>query len=482
MPSKRRTLARLAGALWLASGSWLLVLGCIMLERAYREEDATWLALASSAAIGVALGWPKGKYVLGKTARRNLGRFHRLHEPKLWQFLGLRTVLIIVFMASLGRGLRALADAGLLGGHTIIGGLYLGIGVALVRSSRLYFRELPVAPVRAPTVNSAGPTGVLIVNLGAPDSAKTRDVRRYLRQFLSDPLVVEMQRTAWWLMLNLIILPFRSPFAAKLYRKVWKPGGAPILIHGLALRDALREKLGPEYRVALGMRYGNPSLASALDELEAEGCREVTLLSLFPQYSRTTFGTVQAEVFRLLALRRNPPHVRVVTPSPIEPAYIEACATRARESFADEPIDHWVISFRGLPEAYERAGDLYGDHCALTAQAIATKLELAKDQWSLVFQSRFGPEPWLRPYADEFVLDLAPRHKRIAVLLPGFAADCVETLEEIGSDLRDAFLARGGDSMIVVPALNAHPSWVASLTAAVQAPARAANSDTNPAH
>ncbi len=468
MHASQKTLRTLAGALWLGAGAWLVFFGSTMLVRASREEGAGALALSLSVLLGLALGWPKGKYILGQTALRNLARIRRLVEPKIWQFLGLRTTIVILVMIGFGRGLRALADQGLIGGYTVVGGVYIGIGVALLRSSQLYLRApLPIAP-RNPLPTADGPRGILLVNLGTPDAPRTKEVRRYLRQFLSDPFVVELPRPIWWFVLNAIILPFRSPSSARLYRSIWTEAGSPILVHAFALRDALRERLSPDMRVALGMRYGNPSLDSALDELRSEGCREVTVVTLFPQYSRSTTGSVHAEVNRIATLQRDALAIRTLPTDPVDPGYIDACVQRAREAVADKQIDHWVLSFHGIPEAYEQAGDPYGDQCALTARAIAEGLGLSEDAWSLVFQSRFGPDPWLRPYADEYVLDLAKKAPRIAVLVPGFAADCLETIEEIGTELREDFLAQGGEEFILVPALNTHPAWVEALANSIE--------------
>lgn len=454
----------MAGGLWFAAGTWLCLFGSWMVLHARETENATFVGLGVSIALGLWLGWLKGKYVLGQTARRNLTRIRKLTEPQLWQFLGLRTTIVILVMIGFGRGLRALADAGYLGGYTVVSGVYLGIGVALLRSAFLYFEKPASIPPRTPEPRASGPQGILLVNLGTPNAPTTKEVRRYLRQFLSDPFVVEFPRVVWWFVLHVIILPFRSPSSAKLYRRIWTAEGSPIMLHGIALRDRLRETLGESYRVALGMRYGRPSMEKALAELEADGCREITLVSLFPQFSRSTTGSVQKELFRLVQDRRDPPAVRLLQTDPCEAGYIEACAAIAKEATANEQVDHWVFSFHGIPVEYEKKGDPYGDQCALSARAIAARLGLAREDWSLVFQSRFGPDPWLQPYADEYVLELAKKYERLAVLVPGFAADCLETLDEIAGELRDDFLAQGGEEMIVVPALNAHPEWVRGLT------------------
>lgn len=459
----QRTLKNMAGGLWLAAGAWLCTFGGLMLSWARRDEGAAVWALGLAVLGGLAVGWVKGRYALGQTAARNIARIEKLKEPRLWQFLGLRTVIVIGLMIGLGKGLRALAEAGHIGGYTVVGGVYIGIGVALLRSAFLYWKTWPEPPSREDVAPSRGPIGVLLVNLGTPDSPEVSDVRRYLKEFLSDPFVIEFPRVFWWFILNGIILPFRGPFSAKLYRRLWTDEGSPILVYGRRLADRLQERLGEEYRVALGMRYGNPSMSHALKELSAAGCTTIRLYDLFPQYSRTTTGSVQAEAFRLATERRFQPALQVVPTDPVDPGYIRALAARAREATQGKAIDHWVMSFHGIPEEYETKGDPYGDQCALTAHALAAELGLAREDWTLVFQSRFGPDPWLRPYADETVPPLAERFERVAVCLPGFAADCLETLDEIGNELAEEFEEAGGEELVVVPALNDHPLWVEAI-------------------
>lgn len=307
------------------------------------------------------------------------------------------------------------------------------------------------------------PIGVLLVNVGSPSAPTAPAVRRYLREFLGDPEVVKLNRVAWWLLLNGIILPIRSPKSAKLYRSIWTENGSP-LIHNSRLQSVgLQERLGERYAVALAMRYGEPSIEQGLDELDARGCRELLLAPMFPQYSGTTSGTVEKAVRAALARRAAGVALRVMPPHFDDQGYIAALAERARESTLGVRVDHWVFSFHGLPERYVRDGDPYRDHCVATANALSARLGLRAEQWSLVFQSRFGREPWLQPYAAEAVPELARKHRSLAVACPGFTADCLETLEEIRETLGRTFRAAGGELWTVAPCLNDHPRWLDAL-------------------
>ena len=310
------------------------------------------------------------------------------------------------------------------------------------------------------------PIGVLVVNLGTPDSHRVADVRRYLRQFLSDPRVVEISPWIWRPLLEGILLPLRARKSAELYRHVWTDAGSPLLHHSRRQCDLLAERLGRRYLVRLGMRYGSPSIDAALVELCASGCERILLFPLFPQYSSSTTGTTYAEVYRRLARRRAQPALHTVPPYYSEPAYIEALAARVSE--ADDRIDHYVVSFHGLPQAYVERGDPYLSHCQATARALQIRLGVEDARWSLVFQSRFGPQAWLQPYADEYVPALARDRARVLVVMPGFTADCLETLEEVGLRLRSAFRAAGGDELVVVPSLNDHPAWIDAMEGMVR--------------
>ncbi len=306
-------------------------------------------------------------------------------------------------------------------------------------------------PVVLPATARAG---VLLVNLGSPASPEVADVRRYLRQFLSDPRVVDLPRWIWLPLLNCVILPSRAPKSAHAYSLVWTAEGAPLV--AISARQALKlqARLGERFHVELAMRYGEPSIASGLEAMRSRGCQRVLLLSMFPQYSGATTGSVEAECARVLATMSSPPSLVVLPPWFEDAKYIAALAERANTAVSQRSVRHWVFSFHGLPARYVRNGDPYRDQCERTARALALRMQLGEKDWSLVFQSRFGPEAWLQPYADVFVPALAATHKRVAITMPGFTADCLETIEEIGLRLRDSFLEAGGEDLVVVPCVN----------------------------
>jgi len=306
----------------------------------------------------------------------------------------------------------------------------------------------------------ARPHGLLLANLGTPASARTEDVRAFLDEFLSDPAVVRLPRWLWLPLLRRVILPRRSPRSAAAYRKIWSSAGSPLLVHTRALAQAVERTLGPAWCVAAGMRYGRPSLAEGLAELRTRGATRAWVLPLYPQQSGTTSGTT---LERLEALERAGELVlpwRALTIAPDAPGYVAALAARVREQLAEPRGELVVISFHGIPTRYVRAGDRYPEHCARTAQALAQALGLQATDWILAYQSRFGPEPWLGPATRAVVLDAARRGRRAVIVTPGFAADCLETLEELGVALREEVHAAGGPEPLVLPALNDHPLWV----------------------
>jgi ferrochelatase len=325
--------------------------------------------------------------------------------------------------------------------------------------------------------------GVLLVNLGTPASPRTADVRRFLRQFLADPRVVELSPWLWRPLLEGFILPLRAPRSAELYRQIWTADGSPLLVHTRRQCELLAQRLGSRFLVRAGMRYGSPSIGAAIEELSSAGCERIVLVPLFPQYSSSTTGTACAEAQRRLDELRAQPGLVTVGSFPTDRAYIEALGARVSEtqaSSATPRIDHYVASFHGLPRAYIDRGDPYLDQCRATSRALQLELGIEDSRWSLVFQSRFGPQAWLEPYAAERVPELARACKRVLIVMPGFAADCLETLEEIGIRLRAAFRAAGGEELLVVPALNDHPRWIEALANLVhrgtETPASAARS------
>jgi ferrochelatase len=316
-------------------------------------------------------------------------------------------------------------------------------------------------------------------------------VRRYLREFLSDPRVLDLPPLPRWLLLNLVILPRRPRASAAAYRAVWTPAGSPLLVHSRALTEGVARELGPAFRVELGMRYGEPSLAGALARLRSAGAERILALPLYPQYAASSSGSALACVFEIAAAEWDVAAVAALEPFHADPGFLDASAAVARETLAAFRADHVLLSFHGLPERQVRRSDPSGGHClarpdccdvpapahrrcyraqcAATARALAARLGLAPEAWSFAFQSRLGRTPWIRPYTDERLPELAARGvKRLAVLCPSFVADCLETLEEIGLRGREQWRSLGGDDLVLVPSLNAHPAWVAAVAALVR--------------
>ncbi|EPG4492033.1 TPA: ferrochelatase [Klebsiella pneumoniae] len=312
-------------------------------------------------------------------------------------------------------------------------------------------------------------TGILLANLGTPDAPTPGAVKRYLRQFLSDKRVVDTSRLLWWPLLRGVILPIRSPRVAKLYQSVWMEEGSPLMVYSRRQQQALAARL-PDTPVALGMSYGSPSLASAVDDLLARGVEHIVVLPLYPQYSCSTVAAVWDELARILAKKRAIPGISFIRDYAEHPDYIHALAASVRASFAvhGEP-DLLLLSYHGIPQRYANQGDDYPQRCRDTTRELVSALGLPPERVMMTFQSRFGREPWLTPYTDETLKMLGEKGtKHIQVLCPGFAADCLETLEEIAVQNREIFLEAGGKQYEYIPALNAdaaHIEMMVNLTA-----------------
>ncbi|WP_337086449.1 ferrochelatase [Klebsiella pneumoniae] len=312
-------------------------------------------------------------------------------------------------------------------------------------------------------------TGILLANLGTPDAPTPGAVKRYLRQFLSDKRVVDTSRLLWWPLLRGVILPIRSPRVAKLYQSVWMEKGSPLMVYSRRQQQALAARL-PNTPVALGMSYGSPSLASAVDDLLAQGVEHIVVLPLYPQYSCSTVAAVWDELARILAKKRAIPGISFIRDYAEHPDYIHALAASVRASFAvhGEP-DLLLLSYHGIPQRYANQGDDYPQRCRDTTRELVSALGLPPERVMMTFQSRFGREPWLTPYTDETLKMLGEKGtKHIQVLCPGFAADCLETLEEIAVQNREIFLEAGGKQYEYIPALNAdaaHIEMMVNLTA-----------------
>jgi len=311
-----------------------------------------------------------------------------------------------------------------------------------------------------------GRTALLLVNLGTPEAPTRGAVRRFLAQFLHDYRVVDTTRWLWCPLLHFVILPLRSGPVAKKYASIWTPAGSPLMAYTRSLAQNLQHQM-PKTLVCMAMRYGQPSLASTLRELREAGMDRLLVLPLYPQYSATTTASVFDAVMAELATWRNPPELRLIKDYHVDAAWLDALEARV--------CAHWdlhgraqklLISFHGIPQRFAEAGDPYPQQCAAGAKALAARLGLADDAWQLTFQSRFGREPWLQPYTDKTLEALAAQGmKTVDLICPGFAVDCLETLEEISVENADKFREKGGDELRYISALNDEPGHVAALAA-----------------
>lgn len=312
-------------------------------------------------------------------------------------------------------------------------------------------------------------TGILLVNLGTPDAPTATAVRRYLGEFLMDPRVVEIPRLIWWLILNGIILRIRPKRVAHSYASIWMDSGSPLMVHSRAITDALRKRceteLGGPVVVELAMRYGNPSIHDVLQRMREQNVERLLILPLYPQYAASTTATVLDAVSKELSHWRRIPELRMNTHYHDQPQFIKALAATIRDSFTRHgKPDKLIFSFHGLPERCLHAGDPYYCHCQKTARMVAEVMELDADDWMVTFQSRFGREKWLQPYTDASMKSLAEAGtKHIQIVSPAFAADCLETLEELAIQNKEIFLTAGGEKFHYIPALNADPAHIDAL-------------------
>jgi ferrochelatase len=313
--------------------------------------------------------------------------------------------------------------------------------------------------------------GVLLVNLGTPEATDYWSMRRYLKEFLSDRRVIEVNPIKWWLILNLIILTVRPGRKGRDYDKIWNKqrDESPLKTITRSQSDQLEEildKVDKRIRVDWAMRYGNPSIRSRLEALSDQNCERILLVPLYPQYAAATSATVCDEAFRALAAMRFQPALRVAAPYYAEPAYIDALAASLTAGLAKLPFEPEVIiaSFHGVPEDYVAKGDPYAKHCAETTRLLRQKLKLDEERLIMTFQSRFGKAEWVKPYTDATVKSLAERGvKNLAVITPGFAADCLETLEEIAMENAEIFHTAGGENFAAIPCLNDSPGGMAVI-------------------
>ena len=329
-----------------------------------------------------------------------------------------------------------------------------------------------------------GKKGVLLVNLGTPDAPSKGAVYRYLKQFLLDPRVIDYNWLARNLLVRGIIVPFRFSNSTKLYQKLWMPEGSPLKVYGEKLEKELKQLLGANYEVALAMRYQNPSIEFAIDQLLKKQVSEIIVFPMFPQYASATTGSVHEEVMRILAKKEAIPNVKLINSYYDYDPMIEVYVENARQ-FDIDSYDHFLFSFHGLPKRQlKRADDCnhclqspdccqtisiknqfcYSAQCHQTTFAIANKLGISKDRYTVCFQSRLGPEEWVKPYTSKVIEERAEKgDKRLLVFCPAFVADCLETTIEISFEYKEEFEKMGGEQLDLVPSLNAHPKWIAAV-------------------
>lgn len=317
-------------------------------------------------------------------------------------------------------------------------------------------------------------TGVLLVNLGTPDAPTPSALRRYLREFLSDPRVIEIPRLIWLGILHGIILRVRPRKSARLYQAVWTAEGSPLLAISRRQHAAIQAALGDPYCVTLGMRYGSPSIASALRELRQQGVRKILVLPLYPQYSGPTTGSSFDAISRELQTWRWVPELHFINQYCDAPQYIDALANSLREYMASHgKPQKFIFSYHGTPKRNLDLGDPYYCFCQKTTRLVGEKLGLTKDDYLTTFQSRFGYAEWLKPYTDETLRQLPTEGiKRVAILSPAFSADCLETLEELAVENRETFMAAGGETYDYIPALNDRPDHIQALVELIRARAQ----------
>ncbi|QVL56776.1 MAG: ferrochelatase [Simkaniaceae bacterium] len=321
-------------------------------------------------------------------------------------------------------------------------------------------------------------TGVLLVNLGTPDSPNPGDVKRYLTEFLTDGRVIDLPPVRRNLLVRGVIVPRRYKESAKLYQSIWEEEGSPLLIYGKRVAHLLQERLGSSYQVELAMRYQKPSIEEGLQALK--GARRLIIFPLFPQYASATTGSVHQRVFEQISRWEVIPEVRAISSYYDHPSFIEAHIARGKE-YDLEAYDHILFSYHGLPERQIKKADqrgtclvqkdcckknprCYAAQCYGTTEKITQGLKIPKEKWSLAFQSRLGKSPWIRPYSDSVLEMLAKENKkRVLVFSPAFVSDCLETLEEIGCQYKELFIQKGGESLDLVQGLNDHPKWIEAI-------------------
>jgi ferrochelatase len=328
----------------------------------------------------------------------------------------------------------------------------------------------PSPGARRGTAWGEGHPGVLLIQLGTPDAPTPEALRPYLRQFLSDPRVIEVPAWKWWFVLNLFILRTRPAESAAKYRRIWDPVTGSPLLHWTRTQTELLQKRFADVPVRFGMQIGNPPLDRVVRDMIDTGVDRLIVVPMYPQYSATTLASATDSLFKTLLQVRRVPALRIVPPYYDHPAYIEAMAAVIEENvgkLAWQP-EHFILSFHGIPIKYAQAGDPYATHVQRTTSALVKRLGWPRRTWTQTFQSLFGRDRWLRPYTEEKLRKLAAAGvKRVFVAMPGFTADCLETLDEIGNEARETFCHAGGEELYACPCLNDHARWIDALATLV---------------
>ena len=327
-------------------------------------------------------------------------------------------------------------------------------------------------------------TGVLLINLGTPDSPSTSDVRKYLKEFLMDRRVIDIPVYKRWPLINLIIAPFRAPKSAKVYNNVWMKEGSPLLVYSQRAKELLAKSLGEEYEVELAMRYQSPAIESVVNKWQRAGLAKLIVIPLFPQYASASTGSATEELLRVIQQWEVIPELKVVENFCDHPLFIKAFAELGKKYMQEQSFDHFVFSYHGLPERHILKGSVdnyckLGDCCSVyhsknkycyraqcfeTTRLLVEQLGLTKDQYTVCFQSRLGKTPWIKPYADEVIPDLAKKgKKKILFFSPSFVADCLETIEEGGEEYKELFKHCGGEHWQLVESLNTSETWIECL-------------------
>ena len=332
-------------------------------------------------------------------------------------------------------------------------------------------------------------TGVLLVNLGTPDSTAVSDVRKYLREFLMDERVIDIPFLGRWLLVNMIIAPFRSPKSAKEYRKLWEDRGSPLKFYGEDVTETLQQKLGDSYAVELGMRYQNPSIEKALVALKKQDVSKIIVIPLFPQYASATTGSVIQRVNEIVNTWQTIPAITYINKFFEHPDFINSFKENALKMMNESEYDHIIFSYHGLPERQIRKGSnngycqlsdkccsnygpknelCYRAQCFTTSKLLAEAIGIEKEKYTTTFQSRLGKDPWIQPYTDDFLKTLPAKGiKKVLAFSPAFISDCLETTVEVGETFKEDFIEAGGEVWDLVPSLNNNESWVNCLASLV---------------